>query len=117
MTDAAGTLTLPDFLLARIAEDEQAHRDVLGWPDGVRRLPSAHHERMLRGCESKRLIIEDHREADRGYCRRCVGVDEVDIGGQFPRYERLSLELPCPTLRALALPYADHPDYRDEWRP
>lgn len=23
----------------------------------------------------------------------------------------------CPILRALALPYADHPDYREEWRP
>lgn len=23
----------------------------------------------------------------------------------------------CPTLRALALSYADHPDYRNEWRP
>lgn len=26
-------------------------------------------------------------------------------------------ELPCPTLRLLARPYADHPDYREEWRP
>jgi hypothetical protein len=24
---------------------------------------------------------------------------------------------PCDTLKLLALPYADHPDYRDEWRP
>lgn len=24
---------------------------------------------------------------------------------------------PCPTLRLLALPYAGHPDFRDEWRP
>jgi hypothetical protein len=24
---------------------------------------------------------------------------------------------PCPTLRLLALPYVDHPDYRDEWKP
>ncbi|MFD3827694.1 DUF6221 family protein [Streptomyces sp. NPDC058621] len=23
----------------------------------------------------------------------------------------------CPILRALALPYADHPDYREDWRP
>lgn len=26
-------------------------------------------------------------------------------------------DLPCSTLRLLALPYADHPDYRDAWRP
>ncbi|MET9728696.1 DUF6221 family protein [Streptomyces zaomyceticus] len=24
---------------------------------------------------------------------------------------------PCPTLRLVALPYADHPDYQDAWRP
>jgi hypothetical protein len=24
---------------------------------------------------------------------------------------------PCPTVRLLALPYADRPGYRDEWRP
>lgn len=24
---------------------------------------------------------------------------------------------PCPTLRLVAMPYADHPDYREEWRP
>jgi hypothetical protein len=24
---------------------------------------------------------------------------------------------PCPTLRLLSLPYADHPDYREAWRP
>lgn len=24
---------------------------------------------------------------------------------------------PCPTLRLLALPYADHPDYNESWRP
>ncbi|MFE7403208.1 DUF6221 family protein [Streptomyces sp. NPDC057557] len=26
-------------------------------------------------------------------------------------------DLPCATLRLLALPYTDHPDYRDAWRP
>jgi hypothetical protein len=26
-------------------------------------------------------------------------------------------EYPCRTLRALAAVYADHPDYRDEWKP
>ncbi|MEU5023581.1 DUF6221 family protein [Streptomyces milbemycinicus] len=26
-------------------------------------------------------------------------------------------DAPITALRLLALPYADHPDYRDEWRP
>jgi hypothetical protein len=25
--------------------------------------------------------------------------------------------MPCWTARLLALPYASHPDYREEWRP
>jgi hypothetical protein len=29
---------------------------------------------------------------------------------------RQTRELAFDTLRDLALPYADHPDYRDEWR-
>lgn len=44
-------------------------------------------------------------------CERCV--DHND--GQGTRGHDLSI--PCPTLRMLALPYADHPDYRQEWRP
>jgi hypothetical protein len=24
---------------------------------------------------------------------------------------------PCETVRVLALPYSDHPDYHEEWRP
>lgn len=26
-------------------------------------------------------------------------------------------DAPCETLKLLALPYADHPDYREDWRP
>lgn len=38
--------------------------------------------------------------------------------GQHPDFCGHDLrEMPCPTLRALALPYADRPGYRDEWRP
>lgn len=30
--------------------------------------------------------------------------------------ERVYRPIPCGCLRALAAPYADHPDYREEWR-
>lgn len=30
--------------------------------------------------------------------------------------ERVHRPIPCGCLRALAAPYADHPDYREEWR-
>jgi Family of unknown function (DUF6221) len=48
--------------------------------------------RILAEVDAKRRIIEHHRPDD--IC------DEA-----------------CTTLRLLALPYADDPDYRDEWKP
>ncbi|WP_327160569.1 DUF6221 family protein [Streptomyces zaomyceticus] len=64
--------------------------------------------RALAEVDAKRQIIELHGPAEYEYsdvdvCSTC------DRGGPLP--------YPCPTLRLLALPYADHPDYRDEWRP
>ena len=68
--------------------------------------------RVLAEVESKRRIIELHAleyrerpervlgEADDPFCAECSGEG-----------------FPCETLRLLALPYADHPDYREEWRP
>lgn len=73
--------------------------------------------RVLREVEAKRLILEEHA----GYLssdladgvpvtvRRCgtcldTGTDELRVS-------------PCTTLRALALAWSDHPDYRSEWSP
>ncbi|MFD3741603.1 DUF6221 family protein [Streptomyces sp. NPDC058629] len=65
--------------------------------------------RVLRDVEAQRQIMQVHNARDNwGTCVGCprdaegsmnVGIDE------------------CPILRALALPYADHPDYQDAWRP
>ncbi|MFD7093378.1 DUF6221 family protein [Streptomyces xanthophaeus] len=41
-------------------------------------------------------------------CTTCSWRDEMDD---------LHVEWPCPTLRLLGVPDADHPDYREEWRP
>ena len=121
---------LAAFLLARIAEDEAVAtlatsapwqeneslaggeddwriedaqgRDIAGCPDcGVRASfdrPDADHiarhdpARVLAECEAKRRIVEE--------------ADGADAQWWEHRY-----------LLALALPYADHPDYRDEWKP
>jgi hypothetical protein len=53
--------------------------------------------RSLADCEAKRRIVRMHQPPT--------------ICGWDCRDGR------CPTLRALALPYADHPDYREEWKP
>lgn len=61
--------------------------------------------RMHAEVEAKRRILAEHRIEDTGAdvmpraCRRC---------GSFGN---------CLTVRLLALPYADRPGYREEWRP
>lgn len=93
-------MTLTEFLLARIAEDEaQANRSKADlamnpnlripaeWVSGVA-------DRVLAECEAKRRIVE--------HC-------EPDPLTKSPGDEYV--------LRLLALPYADRPGYREEWRP
>jgi hypothetical protein len=106
------TLTLTDFLLARIAEDEAVAESATGEPvfqglqlfsDGYGTDVIARSRRgTLAECEAKRRIVEWHfgKPNDGGpYCANC--------GSDWP----------CENLAALALPYADHPDFREEWRP
>jgi Family of unknown function (DUF6221) len=71
--------------------------------------------RVLAEVDAKRRIIDDHKQGPRWndkpdpvICYRC---------GDPPGYDYGYMDSPCPTLRLLALPYADRPDYRDEWRP
>jgi hypothetical protein len=118
---------LADFLLARIAEDEAVARATSGQPwsatvprmvhaDGGFRIKSRyvastdHDEdrahiarwnpaRVLAECEAKRRIIE-----------AASLTIEIYRSGTV-------LDLAWETLRLLALPYADHPDYRSEWAP
>jgi hypothetical protein len=137
MPNDTHTVTLTEFLLARIAEDEAAAR--LAWPErweqdgernavqtaetglkagydglhmGVAHLAMtvgsyrsearnaahiARHDpaRVLAECEVKRRIVE--------LCAFCD-----DCGDHMNQDQVRAL---------LALPYADHPDYRDEWKP
>jgi hypothetical protein len=87
------TLTLTDFLLARIAEDEEAAPYVFA----EQYTPS----RVLAECEAKRRIVD--------LCED--NLRDLSAGGtgrrQFSSY----------ALQILAQPCADHPDFRDEWRP
>lgn len=117
-------MTIADFLLARYAEDEAVARDLIAegpWNEvhaSDLRGPTRDDEysglnigagRVLAECEAKRRIVELH-----GRDHECSTYDdagEVDncawvLGGD------------CSTMRLLALPFADHPDYRaEEWTP
>ena len=137
-------MTLTDFLLARIDEDEAValnalHPDAKGIPgewvtehygsqyhDEPDRchiaedraghywtvahevsIPNAEHmarhdpARVLAECEVKRRIVDLAREAR-----------ETD-GAGYATADAYMRDV----LRLLALPYAEHPDYRDEWKP
>jgi hypothetical protein len=66
--------------------------------------------RVLAECEAKRKIVELHRRYGHQptQCITC-GFDEGwEVREYGPTY-------PCDTLKTLAEPYADHPDYRDDW--
>ena len=92
---------LTDFLLARIAEDE-AWAESETFPQPFR-FEAA---RVLAECEAKRRIVDR--------CER----DMVAEGESASGYDIIAHTdaLARDTLEFLALPYADHPDYREEWR-
>lgn len=100
-------MTLVGFLLARIDEDQRhAEQAAAGhWPDlrttgsggsAAAHVARWHPARVLAECDAKRHIIELQR-SDLRDDPQDWEADEV--------------------LRLLGLPYADHPDYRAEWRP
>ena len=120
MTDRKGvdvsevtTVSLSDFLLARIAEDEAVARaldwmprwvmahDLVSAPTGVTEHIIRHDpRRVLAECEAKRRIVEFASEdEDAGF--------EANDAGVYARF----------ILRHLATVYAENPDYREEWRP
>ncbi|MGW4484316.1 DUF6221 family protein [Amycolatopsis sp. NPDC004368] len=133
------------FLRARLDEDEQAARDSAGvrWvtpvPGSVHVDPAAIREntlayghlgfvvsadvspqgdayrrhiarhdpaRVLAEVAAKRQIIDAAVRADE------AGDAALQTAGEYARAQALS-----DVLDWLALPFADHPDYREEWRP
>ena len=95
--------TITAFLLARIAEDEAEAKSVLqDYEDSpplvydmaqVPMLDAGDPDRVLAECKSKLRIVEACEDDERWY----------DLSGH-------------PVLRALASVYADHPEFREEWR-
>jgi hypothetical protein len=126
---------LVEFLLVRIAEEEGPARqwlapepdsmgDPAGWQDWHDARAKSWHTadcgwkvgeglaedcfcgvpaRVLVDCETRRRIVSEYRETR----------DEAPMGarydGQLEALERV--------IELLALPYADHPDYQEQWRP
>lgn len=66
--------------------------------------------RVLAECEAKRRIIAQSQNAARG---RDLALSGESVDGE-PLVISFTLDV---VLRLLALPYADRPGYREEWRP
>ncbi|MEC3994023.1 DUF6221 family protein [Actinacidiphila sp. DG2A-62] len=81
--------------------------------------------RVLREAEAKRKIVEDYasalseRQAVRAEIRKILHTDP-DAFGELSRQENALIdkaEALLPIVRIVSTVYADHPDYREEWRP
>ena len=133
-------MTLTDFLLARIAEDEAAaHRfdaDLareFGTPaesllsseltlagSGYMDYPvlTVDSTRVLAECEAKRRIVEklERRWDEADAAAEDPNLSVRERGSMNRMYSSQATGL-ASAVRALAEVYADHPDYREEWRP
>jgi hypothetical protein len=89
-------VTLVGFLLARIDDDQREAAQAAPGRSGAASIARWHRARVLAECDAKRRIIELQRN---------------DLRDDPQDWEADEV------LRLLALPYADHPDYRAEWRP
>lgn len=122
-------MTITEFLLARIAEDEAA----AGLDNTAIRASVGPRSRGRAECAAKRAILADHAPSDESYqrmlhddvgdffiqppmpaCRQCTNSRQGwRITTEWDAEPRIVA--PCDTIRALASVYADHPDYNPEW--
>jgi hypothetical protein len=103
---------LVEFLLARIGEDESKTgvpdpQDERTWSidPGVGDWPMISPARILAECYAKRRIIDEIR----------IFPDVYSCDAAYNESQECNVSE--MTLRLLALPYADHPDYDESWRP
>ena len=137
---------LADFLLARLGEDERDARKAgsrkwgsinRGWDSSYQRdiaalgdgpterlfpVPYNYDEhvarwspaRVLAECEAKRRMLD----RDDGHTNNWMSDLDTDpdsrVFGSFCLLDREPW--PCSTVRLLALPYADHEQFKEEWR-
>jgi len=96
-------MTITDFILARIDDDEAA---IIEAPE----LPFTSRQ-MLAECEAKRRIVRDWTHA--GDC----GELEYEADRVGEAQDQWALESALESVvKILAAVYADHADYREEWR-
>lgn len=120
------------FLNERLAEDERiatAARDEpesdWWWSEDAESAPERHiarHDpaRVLADVAAKRAIVEMHaREGED--CAICCGEEYIeehwDGEEETVEHVREPAPYPCRTLLLVASIYAEHPDFKADWRP
>ncbi|WP_326739136.1 DUF6221 family protein [Streptomyces sp. NBC_01022] len=112
---------LVQFLRARLNEDEQTARAAgdswYGYEpeqqiafvsvEDARHIARHGPARALREVEAKRQLLTEYKESAASLAAASAP-DMYDVG----RLQGLEI-----AVRATSLPYADHPDYRGDWRP
>jgi hypothetical protein len=94
----------PDFRLVAELEQDPAIDGWLG--ERLEHIARWDPARVLAEVDAKRRILDEHdpSQTTKTCCPTCQDYDE-------------SIPAPCLTVRLLALPCANRPGYRDEWRP
>jgi hypothetical protein len=127
----ATTMNLDEFLLARIAEDKRVAVNAAGdggqgrWsaavvgkgpvgPHSAAHIVRHDPARVLAECSAKRQIVQACRDARPE--TQFLGTRPPGMA-DFPIAAHGQHQLAAVILALLALPYADHPHYRPEWRP
>lgn len=129
-------MTISEFLLARVAEDEaravsyRVKRDAPHMSIGDPRIPEGH---VAVGSKEMRLVtmpraeylatycdpVTDDREMAEAAAKRALvelhGPDMPYCDLNFSAADHGYFEGPCRNLRIVASVYADHPDYDTQW--
>ena len=102
-------MTLTEFLLARIAEDEAEANATIAKGRGASYPLHVRARRVLAECEAKRQIVDEYRTVTLG--------EEPDLDKMPDEIFTGLLYGLTDAMQWLAVPYADHPDYDEAWRP
>lgn len=94
---------LPNFVIWHVEE----------YSTGLQHIVRHDPARVMRGAAALRLVVAQHSTQPGGLTWACAGCPSSGHCND-PDVEHLD---DCPTLRALALTWAEHPDYLAEWAP
>lgn len=126
------TVTLTEFLLARFDEEEEKARDAAGWDRSGRERATGRWSRVgissLEDDQQRSVIYSDNNQLSGSVADHVALHDPARVLADIKAKRQIVAAANRPgdpvgsavmefVLGRLATGYADHPDYRREWRP